>query len=80
VFTGSLTGEFMAVDAKDGKKLWQFQTGSGISGLPVTWEMNGKQYITTTSGAATVWAALSGDKNIANVPAGSSVWTFALVE
>jgi alcohol dehydrogenase (cytochrome c) len=80
VFTGALTGEFMAYDAKDGKKLWQFQTGSGITGLPITWSHKGKQYVTITSGSATVWGALAGDKNIANVPSGSSVWTFALLD
>jgi glucose dehydrogenase len=34
VFSGQLTGEFEAFDANDGKKLWQFQTGSGIEGQP----------------------------------------------
>jgi alcohol dehydrogenase (cytochrome c) len=78
VFTGSQTGEFMAFDAKSGKKLWSFQTGSGITGLPITWERNGKQYITVLSGSATVYAALAGDPEVVNVPAGGSVWTFAL--
>jgi alcohol dehydrogenase (cytochrome c) len=35
VFSGRLTGEFEAFDADSGKKLWQFQTGSGIEGQPV---------------------------------------------
>lgn len=78
IFTGSPTGAFMAFDAKNGKKLWQFQTGSGISGLPIAWERNGKQYITVTSGSATVYAALSGDPELTQVPAGGSLWTFAL--
>jgi alcohol dehydrogenase (cytochrome c) len=78
VFTGSQTGAFMAFDSKTGKKLWQFQTGSGITGLPIAWEHKGKQYITVTSGSATVYAALAGDPDLANVPAGGSVWTFAL--
>lgn len=78
VFTGSQTGAFMAFDAKDGKKLWQFQTGSGISGLPIAWERDGKQYVTVLSGSATVYAALAGDPELGNVPAGGSVWTFAL--
>lgn len=80
VFTGAQTGEFMAFDAANGKKLWGFQTGSGITGLPITWERNGKQYITVLSGSATVYAALGGDAGMANVPAGGSVWTFALVD
>jgi hypothetical protein len=31
VFTGRLTGEFMAVDADSGKILWEFQTSAGIA-------------------------------------------------
>ena len=77
VFTGAATGEFMAVDADNGKKLWEFQTGSGIIGLPVTWEHQGKQYVTITVGAGGVWALL-GDERMAATPAGGSVWTFAI--
>jgi len=57
VFTGTLTGEFIAVDADTGKTLWQFQTPSGIIGQPVTWERNGKQYVTITSGIGGVLRA-----------------------
>jgi alcohol dehydrogenase (cytochrome c) len=78
VFTGSQSGQFMAFDSASGKRLWSFQTGSGISGLPITWERNGRQYVTVLSGSATVYAALAGDPDVANVPAGGSVWTFAL--
>jgi alcohol dehydrogenase (cytochrome c) len=79
VFTGAMTGEFMAVDASSGKKLWQFQTGSGIIGQPVTWERNGIQYVTIASGAGGVYF-LSGDERLANIPGGGSVWTFALTK
>ena len=79
VFVGTQTGQFKAYDAANGKELWSFQTGSGITGLPIAWERNGRQYITVTSGAATVYAALAGDPELANVPAGGSVWTFALM-
>jgi alcohol dehydrogenase (cytochrome c) len=78
VFTGTPTGQFKAFDAKNGKELWSFQTGSGITGLPIAWEHQGKQYITITSGSATVWAALSGDPELTNVPGGGALWTFAL--
>ena len=77
VFTGAATGEFMAVDANTGKKLWEFQTGSGIIGLPVTWEQNGKQYVSIVVGAGGVWALL-GDERMAATPAGGSLWTFAI--
>ena len=78
VFTGNLMGEFLAFDATNGQLLWKFQTGSGISGMPITWERDGKQYVTITSGSATLYNALGGDANLPPVPAGGSVWTFAL--
>jgi alcohol dehydrogenase (cytochrome c) len=78
VFVGTQTGQFKAFDSKTGKALWSFQTGSGITGLPITWERKGRQYVTVTSGSANVYAALAGDPELANVPAGGSVWTFAL--
>ncbi|MEQ9638718.1 MAG: PQQ-dependent dehydrogenase, methanol/ethanol family [Alphaproteobacteria bacterium] len=89
VFTGSQTGEFAAYDADTGAKLWKFQTGSGIISQPVTWEADGRQYITTTSGSGGAFALYSAAlpgfseelvKTLANVPAGGSVWTFALIE
>ena len=80
VFTGAQTGEFLAYDANNGKKLWQFQTGSGIPGLPITWSHKGVQYVTVTSGSATLYGALGGDPGLAQVPAGGSVWTFALLK
>ena len=78
VFSGQLTGEFEAFDANDGKKLWQFQTGSGIEGQPVTWQQDGVQYVAVTSGYGGVYSLFSGDERLANVPAGGSLWVFAV--
>ena len=78
VFSGQLTGEFEAFDADTGKKLWQFQTGSGIEGQPVTWEQDGVQYIAVASGYGGVYSLFSGDTRLASVPAGGSLWVFAL--
>jgi alcohol dehydrogenase (cytochrome c) len=78
VFSGRLTGEFEAFDAETGKKLWQFQTGSGIEGQPVTWEQDGRQYVAVSSGIGGVYSLFSGDPRLKNVPAGGSLWVFAL--
>jgi alcohol dehydrogenase (cytochrome c) len=43
VFTGTPEGYFEAFDAKTGKELWKFQTGSGVVGSPVTWEQDGDE-------------------------------------
>jgi PQQ-dependent dehydrogenase (methanol/ethanol family) len=51
VFYGTMEGWFKAVDAKTGNLLWQFKTGSGIIGQPVTYKgPDGKQYIAILSG------------------------------
>ena len=78
VFTGSQTGAFEAFDADTGEKLWEYNTGSGIIGQPITWEKDGKQYITILNGSGGVYALFSGDERLASTPAGGSVWTFAL--
>ena len=50
VFHGEVRGLFKALDAKSGKTLWQFNTGSGISAGPMTYELDGKQYVAVVSG------------------------------
>jgi alcohol dehydrogenase (cytochrome c) len=80
VFTGVMTGEFQALDADTGKILWSFQTPSGIVGQPITWERNGKQYVTVMSGIGGVYAQRAGDPNLENLPTGVSLWTFALFD
>jgi alcohol dehydrogenase (cytochrome c) len=78
VFSGKLTGELEAFDADNGNKLWQFKTGSGIEGQPVTWEQDGVQYIAVSSGIGGVYDLFSGDERLSAVPAGGSLWVFAL--
>ena len=43
VLVGEPTGEFSALSARTGERLWQFQTGSGIHSNPVTYSVAGKQ-------------------------------------
>jgi glucose dehydrogenase len=51
VFYGTMEGWFKAVDARSGELLWQFKTGSGIIGQPVTYRgPDGRQYIAVLSG------------------------------
>ena len=51
VFYGTMDGWFRAADARSGKTLWQFKTGSGIIGQPISYlGPDGKQYIAILSG------------------------------
>ena len=76
LFTGKLTGEFIALDQDTGKQLWQFKTGSSINAPPITYTYKGQQYVTVLSGRG----GSNPTRSAGNVvPAGGSVWTFALM-
>jgi PQQ-dependent dehydrogenase (methanol/ethanol family) len=50
VFTGEQDGNFDAFDARNGKKLWSFNLGAGVSGPPVTYSVKGRQYVAVAAG------------------------------
>jgi glucose dehydrogenase len=51
VFYGTMDGWFKALDARNGKLLWQFKTESGIVGQPVTFRgPDGQQYVAVLAG------------------------------
>jgi alcohol dehydrogenase (cytochrome c) len=76
VFSGKLTGEFIALDEETGKTLWQFKTGSSINSTAITYTLKRRQYVTIASGLGGGLASrFAADK----VPTGGSVWTFALM-
>jgi len=78
LFTGKETGELVALDVENGKELWQFQTGSGINAIPVTYTHQGRQYVTVLSGIGGLWWNVAREQLKEKVPQGGSVWTFAL--
>jgi alcohol dehydrogenase (cytochrome c) len=45
VFSGSDEGNFYALDAKTGKSLWDFQTGGPIGANPISYQVDGRQYV-----------------------------------
>jgi len=76
LFTGRLTGEFIALDQDTGKQLWQFKTGSSVNAPPITYTHKGAQYVTVLSGRGGSNPSRSAGQV---VPAGGAVWTFALM-
>src|SRR5215213_6125020 len=78
LFTGKMTGEVIGLDAENGKTLWQFQTGSGVNAMPITFTQNGRQYVTVLSGVGGLWWNAA-RQQLSNVPQGGSAWTFALL-
>lgn len=80
VFTGTPEGHFKAFNAETGEELWSFQTGSGIVGCPITWEMDGEQYVAVNSGwggAVPLWGGEVA-KRVNYLNQGGSLWVFKL--
>lgn len=54
VFGGDTAGRFRAFDDRTGKVLWEVNLGSPVSGYPVTFAVNGKQYVAVSTGPSLV--------------------------
>jgi alcohol dehydrogenase (cytochrome c) len=50
VFYGNQAGELKAVDAKSGNVLWTFRVGTGVMQSPITYSVDGKQYLAVVGG------------------------------
>ncbi len=75
---------FRAFDAGTGKMLWEFPTGSGVAAVPVSFEVDGKQYIAVQSGWGVDPAKMQARMNLLfpgqypEVPQGGAIWVFAV--
>ena len=52
VFFGDDDGHLVAVEARSGRHLWHFQTGEGLTASPITYAVDGKQYVAIASATA----------------------------
>jgi alcohol dehydrogenase (cytochrome c) len=59
VFFGETSGGFAAVDAKDGRYLWHFEADQPWKASPMTYMVNGRQYIAIASGPNIISFALA---------------------
>ena len=69
LFKGQVDGNIVAYDAKTGDQLWKFQTGWGISAPPMTYSIDGVQYVAVAAG---------GNRGGVSTTDGDAVWAFAL--
>lgn len=80
VFTGTPEGFLKAFDARTGRELWSFNTGSGVVGTPVTYELDGEQYVAVMSGwggAVPLWGGEVA-KAVQQITQGGMLWVFKL--
>jgi len=60
VFQGTAAGNFAAYDAHDGKQLWSFPAQTGIVAPPITYTLDGEQYVAVMVGWGGIWALAPG--------------------
>jgi alcohol dehydrogenase (cytochrome c) len=58
VFTGDAEGNFIALEAASGKALWHFQCGASVYSSPMTFAIDGQQYVAVGAGSALFTFAL----------------------
>jgi glucose dehydrogenase len=61
VFSGEGAGELFALDAETGEKLWSAQSEAGVNAPPISYEIDGRQYIAVASGGNKLFGYQSGD-------------------
>ena len=81
VFQGDIEGVFHAYDAQNGKELWHMRLGSGMTAAPVTFAVDGKQYVAILAGRPQTMPAFMGpvgEKIINATPQGGTLFVFGL--
>jgi alcohol dehydrogenase (cytochrome c) len=78
VFIGQVDGTLYAYDAKTLKEVWTFNTGTGINAPPITYSVNGKQYIAILVGSKQTAAVLQDSPELKNTSTASMLYVFSL--
>ena len=80
VFSGEPSGEVYALDGKTLQKLWGFNTGGGVSAPPMTFTVDGKQYIAILVGLGGAWDKwfIDATPELKTMQPGSTLYVFAL--
>jgi alcohol dehydrogenase (cytochrome c) len=79
LFNGSMDRYLRALDADNGKVLWETRLGSQAVGGTVSYSVNGRQYIAITAGGGPIAAAAVGMTPEADTSSGgNAVYVFAL--
>jgi len=80
VVHGDVEGVVRAYDADSGEELWHFRTGSGHRGGPISYAVNGKQYIAVPSGLGSLVLGLYPAlwPEVADFPSGGALFVFSL--
>lgn len=61
VFTGEGNGSLNAYDSATGERLWRTQAEAGVNAPPITYEIDGEQYVAVAAGGNAIWGYKQGD-------------------
>lgn len=61
LFMGEGNGDFDAFDAANGKLLWQYRCAAGVNAPPITYEVDGVQYVAVAAGGNQIFGFKQGD-------------------
>jgi alcohol dehydrogenase (cytochrome c) len=80
VFSGQPSGEVVAFDGKSLQKLWEFNTGGGVNAPPITFSVDGKQYLAILVGLGGAWDKwfIDATPELKKIQPGSMLYVFAL--
>jgi alcohol dehydrogenase (cytochrome c) len=78
VFIGGVDGSVTAHDARTLKELWRFDVGTGINAPPITYSVNGKQYIAVLAGSRQPTNVIPLSPELKNTSTASMLFVFAL--
>jgi alcohol dehydrogenase (cytochrome c) len=80
VFTGTWDRYFRAFDDTTGQVLWEVRTNNAVNGFPITYSVNGKQYVAVASGngSSQMKSLATLTPEIGSPDGGSVLWVFAL--
>ena len=76
VFTGLWEGALVAYDGRSLQELWRFDTGCGVMAPPISYAVNGKQYVAVAVGPK--WQAQNRPAALKYANACSMVYVFTL--
>ena len=78
VFGGDHNGRFRALDHETGEVLWEINLGSPLTGFPVTYAVDGKQYVAASTGTSLTSGAFNRLTPELRPAAGNTLFVFAL--
>ncbi len=80
VFGGDANGRFRAFDHETGDVLWEINLGSSVTGFPVTYAVDGRQYVAVSTGAGSTADHFLGLTPELKPSSGNNLFVFALPE